>query len=441
MRTTGIWIGCLWMVLLPFWALPQSHDKFRFGFSERFRMLGWDNAIDLDKEGGTNQHFSRHRTTAGVQWQPADGLQFEVKLTHEFRKYFTPANAPFHWNEVFFDQLYFSYASTAYLKGKLTLGRQNIFLGEGFVVWDGHPVDGSRSAYFNALRYDLKLSPAHKVTAFVALQPDEDRFLPVLNGKDVDAAFQGDHSYQLIEQSEKAAVVYYVGSGRTSQWDVYVIWKTIAEDGAMIVPKSDIRTYGFRWQQQLGDPFVLRSEAAWQSGMRAAQKHRAFGGYAFLDFATGLRSNYLPDELKAGLFMLSGDDQPADKHTAWEPVFGRWPKWSESYIYTSLRENQGRIAYWSNMLAPSLQSEFRTGPTSTLKLAYYRLFAMQHSPQTDFLSGSGKDRGHLLTARLGFQISRQLTGHVLWEHFRPGNFYFHQADPYHWARIELLFVL
>lgn len=434
-------VSCLWLVMLPFWALSQSHDKFRFTFSERFRMLGWDNAIDLDKDGGANQHFSRHRTSAGLQWQPLGGLQFEVKLTHEFRKYFTPANAPFHWNEVFFDQLYISYASETYLSGKLSLGRQNIFLGEGFVIWDGHPVDGSRSAYFNALRYDLKLSPAHKLTAFVALQPDEDRFLPVLNGRDIDPVFQGEHSYQLIEQSEKAAVVYYMGKAKTTAWDLYVIWKTIAEDGAMIVPKSDIRTYGLRLQQQLGKPFVLRMEAAWQNGMRGAQTHSAFGGYAFLDYASGLKANYAPQTFSTGLFMLSGDDLSADSHTGWEPVFGRWPKWSESYIYTSLRENQGRIAYWSNMLAPSLQSEFRTGSTTSIKLAYYRLFAMQQSLQTDFLSGSGMDRGHLLTAKLDFRISRQLSGHVLWEYFSPGDFYFQQADPYHWARLELLFVL
>lgn len=155
----------------------------RFTFSERFRMVGWDNAIDLNKNGVTNQHFTRHRTSAGLQWKPNQAFAFEVKLTHEFRKFFTPSNSSFHWNEVFFDQLYLSYQSEKYLRGKLTVGRQNIFLGEGFVIWDGHPVDGSRSAYFNAIRYDLILSDKHKVSSFIAYQPKEENLLPVLTAR------------------------------------------------------------------------------------------------------------------------------------------------------------------------------------------------------------------------------------------------------------------
>jgi hypothetical protein len=438
-----IFLSYLCLLLPILWGnnLLGQVTPLRFTFSERFRMVGWDNAIDLDKNGGTNQHFTRHRTSAGLQWKPNQTFTFEAKLTHEFRKFFTPSNASFHWNEVFFDQLYFSYQSEKYLRGKLTVGRQNIFLGEGFIVWDGHPVDGSRSVYFNAVRYDLNLSEKHKVSAFIAVQPKEEKLLPVFNGQDIDPVFQGTHSYQLIEQSEKAMAIYYTGKADASNWDVYFVWKTIEDDGTRLVPQSDIKTYGGRLKQKISNQLSFTLEAAFQSGLIGAEKRTAYGGYSYLSYFPGQHKKIIPIEVQTGAFLLSGNKLSTGKHEAWEPVFGRWPKWSESYIYTSLRENQGRVAYWSNMLAPNIQGKFDLGQSVILQLHYYRLFAMEQTATTDFLSGNGKDRGHLLTAKMGFAISKQLSGHVLWEYFSPGNFYFAGADPYHWARIELLFSL
>jgi hypothetical protein len=436
----NLFIGVLFPILWGSNLFGQA-TALRFTFSERFRMVGWDNAIDLDKNGGTNQHFTRHRTSAGLLWKPNQALAFEVKLTHEFRKFFTPSNSSFHWNEVFFDQLYFSYQSEENLQGKLTVGRQNIFLGEGLVIWDGHPVDGSRSAYFNAIRYDLILSEKHKISSFIAYQPKEDNLLPVFNGKDIDPVFQGENSYQLIEQSEKAMAVYYAGKAVESDWDVYLIWKKILEDGSCLVPESDIKTFGARLKQKFSNKLTLTLEAAYQTGLMGAAERSAYGGYGYLSYFPKQHKKLIPFEIQAGAFLLSGNNLATESHQGWEPVFGRWPKWSESYIYTSLRENQGRIAYWSNMLAPNIQSKFNLGQSFIFQLHYFRLFAMQQTTGTDFLSGNGKDRGHLLTAKMGFTLSSQVSGHLLWEFFRPGNFYFSLADPYHWARIEFLFSL
>jgi hypothetical protein len=419
----------------------QSNEKVRFTFTERFRLVGWDNAIDLDKNGGMNQLFTRHRSSAGLKWNPNHSFAFEAKLTHEFRKYFTPANATFHWNELFVDQLYVSYQSEKYFRGKLTLGRQNIFLGEGFVIWDGHPIDGSRSAYFNAIRYDLKLNEKHAITSFFAYQPKEDNLLPVINGKDIDAVFQGEHSYQLIEQSEKAAAVYYQGKASAIEHHLYYIWKAIADDGTRLIPKSDIHTFGARLRHRIKPQLSYTIEAAYQGGSLGNEKRSAYGGHGYLTYSPAKTKFFIPTELSPGAFLFSGDRLSTTSHEAWEPLFGRWPKWSESYIYTSLRENQGRIAYWSNMVSPNIQSKFALGKGMTLNINYFRLFAMKETLQTDFLSGQGKFRGSLLTAQLNFRINKQLTGHLLWEHFQPGNFYFETADPYHWARVELIFSL
>ncbi|MCK9282501.1 MAG: hypothetical protein M0P71_17945, partial [Melioribacteraceae bacterium] len=245
-------------------AQEQKSD-FRFSFSERYRLVMWDNAIDLNDKGGNNQNFSRLRTTLALQYKPDQNLELNFALVNEFRKYFTPAAADFHLNEIIIDQLNLKLTNKELLNGVLTLGRQNIFLGEGFVILDGHPGDGSRSAYFNAIRYDWNINPKHTLTGFFAYQPEED-FLPVINGKDIDPSFQGDNSYQLIEQSEKAAALYYNGNFDLINIQSYAIWKAIIDDGKKIVPKSNIYTIGARVKLPISEYFNLTTEAAYQAG-------------------------------------------------------------------------------------------------------------------------------------------------------------------------------
>lgn len=417
------------------YAQSNSDSKLKVNFSERFRMVMWDNAIDLDDSGTVNQNFTRFRTTLSFNYQASSKLEFNIKLANEFRYYFTPSMAEFHINEIIIDQLNLKYNNSKYLPGILTLGRQNIMLGEGFVIFDGHPGDGSRSAYFNAVRYDWHIKNNHTLTGFFAYQPEED-FLPVLNGKDIDAAFQGDDSYQLIEQTEKSAALYYNGDLGNVNLQTYAIWKEIVDDGLKIIPESDIYTSGARIKVPVNDKLTVTAEGAYQGGKIGEEDRSAFAGYAYLSYFPNPKAYYIPSLINIGSFLLSGDNPKTLKNEGWEPIFSRWPKWSESYIYTSLKENQGRVAYWSNMFALYLQAKYDFGTGIGLNVNYYKLYAFQETLPTSFLSGSGKDRGNLIIAKLNYKISKNVSGHILWEHFVPGNFYINGADSYHWARME-----
>jgi hypothetical protein len=37
-----------------------------------------------------------------------------------------------------------------------------------------------------------------------------------------------------------------------------------------------------------------------------------------------------------------------------------------------------------------------------------------------------------------YVLNPRLTGHLLWEHFEPGSFYFDDADAYNWVRVEFM---
>ncbi len=413
----------------------KSSDKLSFSFSERFRMVMWDNAIDLDENGGVNQNFTRFRTSFGVKYAPDSKWEFNLKLTNEFRKYFTPSTADFHMNEIFLDQFNLKYKGTA---GTLTLGRQNIFLGEGFVVLDGHPGDGSRSPYFNGIRYDWKINQNHTLTALAVYQPDED-FLPVINGKDIDKAFQGEDSYQLVEQSEQAGALYYNGNFDKTNLQSYFIYKKILDDGKKIVPESNIYTLGARVKLPVVNKLSFTGEGAYQFGDAGNFDRKAYGGYAYLSFTPERKELYIPKGINLGGFLLSGDDPSTPELEAWDPLFSRWPKWSESLIYTSLKENRGKVAYWNNMTAIYLQTNFNLGDGFGLDLNYYQLFAPEETNTTAFLSGDGTNRGGLIVSKLKYKISENVSGHIVWEHFNPGDFYFKGADEFDWARMEFLF--
>jgi hypothetical protein len=398
----------------------------------------YDNAIDLDDTGLANQNFTRMRTSVGLDYKPLNNLEFKVKLTHEFRYYFTPKLVDFHANEIMLDQLYVKLKLNKFVPGVLTVGRQNIMLGEGFVILDGHPGDGSRSAYFNAIRYDWNIKENHTLTGFFAYQPEED-FIPTINGKDIDAAFQGNNSFQLIEQSERVAALYYNGDIGKINLHTYGIWKEILFDGLQRTPHSNIYTGGARVKIPLVDKLNLTAEGAYQFGTIGDNNRGAYGGYLYLSYLPKIGKFCCPVSVNLGTFMLSGDNINTDTHEAWDPLFSRWPKWSESYIYTSLMENSGKIAYWSNMIAPYIQTKFNISKEIVLDLNYYQLFSAEQTATYSFLSGNGKNRGGLIVSKLSYKISDKVTGHILWEHFEPGDFYFEDADSYNWARMEILF--
>src|ERR1035437_2841479 len=167
----------------------DSISQFKISFSERFRIETWDNAITLSKAANAGTTYDRNRTSLMGQWFPDEQFEAGLMLTNEYRYYFAPTNKIFNLNEIFFDQLYLKYKDTF---GAVTLGRQNIMLGEGFIMMDGGHLDGSRAAYFNAARVDIAFDKTKILSGFATYVPQTDHLLPIINTQD----------QELIEQPE-----------------------------------------------------------------------------------------------------------------------------------------------------------------------------------------------------------------------------------------------
>ncbi|MBE3124650.1 MAG: hypothetical protein IMZ57_03220 [Acidobacteria bacterium] len=405
-------------------AEEKPAPRLKLIFVERFRFEAWDNAVNLDDAAGDNFGYTRNRTTLGLRWLAAKNIEILGKVTNEFRVYLAPKDRAFNGHELFFDNLTVKWTIPGRLPFTITAGRQDINLGEGFVIADGTPGDGSRSYYFNALRVDADIHKNHKLIFFLHAQETTDRYLPVIN----------ERSQALAEQPEKGMALYYAGTFGKTKIDAYAIRKTTDETELWPVA-GRVDTYGLRAQAPILRPFMLTAEGAVQTGASGDAGRSAFGGIVHLDYEIGGALPLLKTVVFGGIF-LSGDRPGTEKIEGWDPIFSRWPKWSESYIYTLTRES--RQSYWSNLtsLYGSLSLDF--GSRCDGLLMFQRMGAIEAQPGA-FPGGTGRARGSLLKGRLNYKISKFLTGRVIWEHFIPGSFYFPGAASYNWLQFEMIF--
>ena len=393
-------------------------------FVERFRFEAWDNAVNLDDAAGDNFAYTRNRTTLGLSWLAAKNIEILGKVTNEFRVYLAPKDRVFNGHELFFDNLYVKWTIPGRLPFTITAGRQDINFGEGFVIADGTPGDGSRSYYFNALRVDADIHKNHKLIFFLHAQETTDRYLPVIN----------ERSQVLVEQPEKGLALYYAGTFGKTKIDAYAVRKRTGETELWpVAGRTD--TFGARIQVPILRPLALTAEGAVQTGTYGDAGRSAFGGIAHLDYTPEWSVPYLKTLTLGGIY-LSGDDPATAGMEGWDPIFSRWPKWSESYIYTLTRES--RPSYWSNLtsLYGSIALDFGSRSDGVLMLQY--MGAVEAQPGV-FPGGTGLGRGTLLKGRLNYKVSKFLTGRVIWEHFMPGSFYFPGAASFNWLQFELIF--
>ena len=407
----------------------KKSPALKFSFWERIRQESWDNTMSLNDSGTDSSAYLRLRTSLGAQWLPSDKWEVNLRLTNENRYYLAPKSDPklknnYDVNEVFFDQLNVKWKNPGNLPLTLTVGRQDLMLGEGFVIFDGGPLDGSRSAYFNGLRLDYAMKNKNNLTFFFVRQPRTDSLLPLVNDKE----------QPMVEQEEQGFGFYFSGWLKKTALEAYLFRKDTFQNG--LLPAGALHVAGGRVVVPFTKKLSLTSEGALQLGTLGDNKRNGLGGYFHLDYKSGL-SFPLPGQLTLGGIYLSGDDPATSRHEGWDAAFSRWPKWSDSLIYLQARET--RVADWSNFI--SLYGSLLLEPLEKVKLslAWHHLLAAERTPPTALLSGGGRNRGELFIVKITYDIGKNLAGRLIWENFRPGNFYFSGADAYHWIQFELFF--
>ncbi len=411
-----------------------EESAFRWGFRERVRQAYIANPFDLSDGNPDDRNYIRVRTQLWGSWDPREGWELKVQLNNEHRHWLKSEQGledlDFEIDELVVENLFLSIKRIAGSPFSVILGRQNIIRGEGFIYMDGSPLEGSRTAYFNGMRLMMEYEKRSLELNAIS-NPTWDKYLPVINNL----------QNGLIEHEESGVGLYYTdNSFSNKKIEAYYDFKNEKKPGERL-QESDIHTLGGRVSGEYGKMLRYAAEFAFQAGDMAGAGRRGFGGYAH-----GTLSSSMPWEpsLTAGFLYLSGDDPSTEEYEGWNPLYSRWPKWSDLYIYTLAPE--AGVAYWENIMAPSIKLALKPFEQMTLESTLYYMLAPQDDPDSapgvsnpNPLFGDGDTRGTLSIIRLNWRFGEHLSGHLLWERLYPGDYYFDGADPADFLRWQLYF--
>ncbi len=413
--------------------LAAQNDEsrvFEWGFEQRVRNENWNNIFDWNENLDDERAQVRYRTRLWAKVPVSSDVDFHVGLNQETNQIIQP-DRPFQFDEVMFETAYVD-VKKLFVDGlSLKLGRQNLMKGEGFVFLEGTPWDGSRSIYYNAavLGYAWKKS---KIEAIGIWNPRSDRFFPRIHDK----------HRQLGDWEERAIGAYYTDNNhKNTLLEAYYFYKKETGDlraktHPQYQPDRHVQTAGSRVVHNLGKGWSLHGELALQWGAQHPRTDiRGWGGYGYVrkDFKRARQF------VNAGYWGMSGDD-PATKSRVegWDPLFSRWPKWSEMYIYSQFREVAP--AYWTNTAMWYAEWGFQPWKRVGGKLMYYRMNAFHPFRGDPRTFGTGTVRGDQPQARIDVAVNSHWKGHILYEHHAPGDFYSYRSHGY-FLRFEAIYTI
>ena len=388
-----------------------------WGADLRFRADYANNNSTLNQEiAGHESSQQKYRPRWWGTVTPAKDIDLNMRITWEGRHFSVPAAGPdFDHSMVLMDAL--NVKATNFLGTPLsfTVGRQDIVLGDGWLVSDGTSIDGTRTAFFDAVRFTLEIKEVQTLLDFIYIDnhyTSERWWAPMLHA---------DHQAN-IEQDERGFIFYATNrSVKNTEISGYYMYK---ENHLRLRNGDDghIHTFGGRVAGDITERWKYRAEGAHQFGLRNDRYLRAFG---FNSAATYLVKDAWKHQIRGTYEFLSGDDPDTQTNEAFVPLWSRWDRWTQ--IQSNTFTLEGRRYEFTNLhrFGPGVSSN----PTDKLELVgdYYLLFADENSmtgaANRRSFSENGKFRGQLIQTQARYQFTKHLKGRVLVEFFFPDNYY------------------
>jgi hypothetical protein len=202
-------------------------------------------------------------------------------------------------------------------------------------------------------------------------------------------------------------------------------------------PAREGETYalGARIDGKLTPHWAVRAEAAGEWGDVFGADLEAFGFNGRVTYHLG---DPLANRVHLGYEYLSGNDPDTSDNEAFDPLWGRWPQWSELYQpYTYAIDS--RTGEATNLQRVNLGWGIKPHPTTEITLDYHALFAVENTlGGVPGFSRDGDFRGHLTTAWVKTKFNKHVAGHLMAEYLDPGDYYDDTRDDSAWyLRAEL----
>lgn len=443
--TFAVLVGAFLISSAP--AEEAAKDVFTWGADLRLRWEFLDNATTLnDALPAAERSFARYRGRLWGQVAPNEGIEAYGRLMWEGRYYANPDEVIVKGRDILdttysgalmFDNLYIKLNHVGGAPLTLKIGRQDIFLGNGWLVGDGTPLDGSRTFYFDAARATYVAESIGTTFDLIVVDNyhNTDRFPYTFNNKTEDQ----------IEQDETGVILYARNKSLVQDTDLDAFFIYKSDDATQPLARvnngfdpfssatrdGEVYALGGRIDGKLTPNWSLRAEAAFEWGNRFGNDLEAFGlnGRGTYHFA-----DPLSNRVHVGYEYLSGDDPRTRKVEAFDPLWGRWPQWSELYQpYTFAIDS--RTGEATNLQRINLGWGIKPHPTTEVTLEYHALFANENTLGARGVPGFSKDgkfRGNLFTAWVKTKLDKHVAGHLVAEYFDPGGYYDDFRDQSAW---------
>ena len=422
-------------------AAAPAPDWLTWGGDLRVRNEYFNGALALNQTAANHeQDLFRVRLRLWSTATIAPDWSLNVRLSGEPRFWERPAFAKQHpgtgteWRYAILDNLNLKWTHAFDLPLTITAGRQDIQIGETLNWWltgDGTPGDGSWAFFLDGIR--ATFDAADLKTKFdvigVSQRAKPDAWLPIAGSPS---------TYTLVEQNERGLVLYAANqSVPKAQIDGYFIWK---QDDAVAATSDngDIYTLGAKIAGSPAPNWKYSFEGAWQWGWKQDASvrvpvnlgtlHRDIRAWAWNARVTYLFKDALDNQFTILGEYLSGDD-PRTQGTdeMFDILWGRWPRFSELYIYSFPMETSGKIAQLNNLLRLGASWSFAPVKGTTVNLACNLWFAPESVPtralNAALFSQSGHFRGQFFQAWVKHKFSKSLSGHLWLELVQQGDFY------------------
>ncbi len=446
------------------WAKEVKNpvDWFSWGGDFRVRNEYYNNALSLGS-GPTSgpfgpvheQDYFRFRGRIWTSFFPAvntgitNDLSLNVRLAAEPREFMKTSTydtyfdkSGMQWRYGIIDTLNVQWKKPLDLPATVTVGRQDINLGDNWLFGDGTPEDGSFTSFLDSARVTVNLKDQHTTIDAIGIvqYARPDAWLPTIGPS---TSQGGDpNAYLLTDQNEKGGVLYIANKSLpAANLDGFFIYKHDSAinnaPASIFSDNADIYTFGGRVSGLVEEHWNYSAEGAYQFGRKQYQYNApvtapldekshnldAFGVNSKISY---LFNDKLNDQLSMVFEFLSGDNPNTGNDEMFDVLWGRYPQWSEMYnVYSYV--NETRVGQTANLI--------RFGPTWSLdpikdmnfSLSYNALFADQDVPTqatvpSDF-TGTGDFRGHYLQAVLKYKFNKHLSGHLWSEFLFPGDYY------------------
>ena len=422
-----------------------------WGGDLRVRNEYFNDLLTLNPDAARHeQDYFRFRARVWSSITPVDDLSLNARLSSEPREWMKPAGFTSYkghlgmdWTEGIVDSCNVKWINVLQQPATVTVGRQDIMLGDGWLVCEGTPNDGSWTLYLDSARLTYELKEQH--TSFeligIAQNAHDSAWMPTINNQN-----------RIESEQNENGVIFCVANTSLPAANLtgYFIYKhddlvTTLGDNA------DIYTVGGRLSGLLGENWKYSAEGAYQFGWKQDQnidKHttvpasstanRPLDAFGVNSKLTWLAKDLLNNQLNFSFEFLSGDKPGTGNDEMFDVLWGRWPRWSEIGLYSFAPES--RIGQEANLIR--LGPGWSITPLKNLDFstAYYALFAPESTPTREsnasLFSNSGNFRGHFIQSVLKYKFNAHVSGHLWGECLFPGNYYVYR-DPMPFLRAEI----